>query len=107
MNYLSVDEARIKLMLKNPIIVTIALIEFCSGFLRQAIQVLAGVSGIRICRFSEADVVRHPLVQDVIRAYDAWEQRRHKPRDKSDSAPPADANQDAPPADDKTVEAES
>jgi phosphate starvation-inducible protein PhoH len=27
-------------------------------------------------RFSEADVVRHPLVQSIIRAYDREEERR-------------------------------
>ncbi|MBL4634692.1 MAG: PhoH family protein, partial [Kofleriaceae bacterium] len=33
-------------------------------------QVLKGVDGIRFCEFTDSDVVRHPLVMDVIRAYD-------------------------------------
>jgi phosphate starvation-inducible PhoH-like protein len=38
--------------------------------LREAARVLDGIQGIHISRFTEADVVRHPLVQDIIRAYD-------------------------------------
>jgi phosphate starvation-inducible PhoH-like protein len=36
----------------------------------EAIRVLDGVEGIGIMRFTEEDVVRHPLVQSIIRAYD-------------------------------------
>ncbi len=36
----------------------------------EASQVLAGVEGIGFMRFTEADVVRHPLVQSIIRAYE-------------------------------------
>jgi phosphate starvation-inducible PhoH-like protein len=36
-----------------------------------AIEILKGVSGVSICRLSEKDVVRHPLVQSIIKAYDA------------------------------------
>ena len=32
-------------------------------------HVLAGISGIEFCHFSGIDVVRHPLVQDIIKAY--------------------------------------
>ena len=35
----------------------------------EAEQVLAGVEGVAICRFSDADVVRHPLVQRLVQAY--------------------------------------
>ena len=36
----------------------------------EAAQVLADVEGIGFMRFTDADVVRHPLVQSIIRAYD-------------------------------------
>jgi phosphate starvation-inducible PhoH-like protein len=36
-----------------------------------AINVLEGVEGIRFCHFEDSDVVRHPLVQRIVRAYDA------------------------------------
>jgi len=37
----------------------------------EAAQVLEGVEGVAICRFSDADVVRHPLVQRLVQAYGA------------------------------------
>ena len=36
----------------------------------EAIEVLRGVDGIGFMHFSDADVVRHPLVQSIIRAYE-------------------------------------
>jgi phosphate starvation-inducible PhoH-like protein len=36
----------------------------------EACQVLDGVDGIAFIRFTEADVVRHPLVQSIVRAYE-------------------------------------
>ena len=41
--------------------------------LAHAIAVLAGVSGISFTHFSAKDVVRHPLVQRIVEAYDAAE----------------------------------
>jgi phosphate starvation-inducible PhoH-like protein len=35
----------------------------------EAETILKKIEGIKLLRFSEIDVVRHPLVQDVIRAY--------------------------------------
>ncbi|WP_457636477.1 PhoH family protein [Persephonella sp.] len=42
----------------------------------QALEVLQDVKGIGICRFSEKDVVRHPVVQRIITAYDRFERNR-------------------------------
>ena len=39
----------------------------------QAMRVLDGIDGIYINRFSEKDVVRHRLVQDIIKAYEKYE----------------------------------
>jgi phosphate starvation-inducible PhoH-like protein len=36
----------------------------------EAEQVLAGVEGVAICRFGNVDVVRHPLVQRLVQAYE-------------------------------------
>jgi phosphate starvation-inducible PhoH-like protein len=36
-----------------------------------AINVLGGVEGIQFCHFEEADVVRHALVQRIVRAYES------------------------------------
>ncbi len=41
-----------------------------------AMQILQDVEGIRFCEFTDRDVVRHPLVQEVVRAYDAAQARR-------------------------------
>jgi phosphate starvation-inducible PhoH-like protein len=41
-------------------------------------KVLRGVDGVSFCLFSEVDVVRHPLVQEVVRAYDVYEAERKK-----------------------------
>ena len=38
----------------------------------EAISVLSGVEGIAFQYFDEKDVVRHRLVQSIIRAYEAW-----------------------------------
>jgi phosphate starvation-inducible PhoH-like protein len=39
-------------------------------------EVLRDVSDIAFVRFTDVDVVRHPLVQRVLKAYDAWGERR-------------------------------
>jgi phosphate starvation-inducible PhoH-like protein len=39
-------------------------------------KVLRGVEGVAFCPFSEVDVVRHPLVQEVVRAYDVYDAER-------------------------------
>jgi phosphate starvation-inducible PhoH-like protein len=39
--------------------------------LAEAIDVLAGVEGVAVTRFTDQDVVRHPLVGRIIRAYEA------------------------------------
>lgn len=37
--------------------------------LNEALDVLSGVEGVAVARFSEKDVVRHPLVARIVRAY--------------------------------------
>jgi len=44
--------------------------------LREAEVVLSGVSGISFFRFGQADVVRHPLVQKIVTAYDRFDTAR-------------------------------
>ena len=40
--------------------------------LMEALHVLDGVEGIRFCHFEDVDVVRHHLVQRIVRAYDSY-----------------------------------
>ncbi len=43
----------------------------------EAKEILTGVKGIHFAYFTEKDVVRHPLVQDIIRAYEALTRSRN------------------------------
>ena len=42
----------------------------------EAIKVLRGIDDIEIHRFTEKDVVRHRLVQDIIKAYEKYNEGR-------------------------------
>ncbi|MFT3950822.1 MAG: PhoH family protein [Oscillospiraceae bacterium] len=46
----------------------------------EAERVLHGIEDIALCHFSQADVVRHRLVQDIIKAYEKYndERKKHK-----------------------------
>lgn len=50
-----------------------------------AVKVLKKVEGIAFCTLTSKDVVRHPLVQKIVEAYEAYEKRR-----------PGDAQRDRP-----------
>ena len=54
----------------------------------EAIEILRGVDGIRFCHFEDGDVVRHHLVQRVIRAYDSFgKAQRELPLNLQERAP--------------------
>ena len=44
--------------------------------LREAERILKNVEGLEFCYLSEKDVVRHPLVQRIIKAYAQYEEKR-------------------------------
>ena len=46
--------------------------------LKEAMRVLQGVEGIQICRLNDSDVVRHVIVQRIIKAYEEDEKNRSK-----------------------------
>ncbi len=50
--------------------------------LKEAMRVLNGVEDIAICRLGQADVVRHVIVQRIIKAYEEDENRRNAKRAK-------------------------
>jgi len=58
--------------------------------LADAVHLLRNVDGIKICHFSAADVVRHPLVERIVEAYESRDQQRNAARRA------ADDGQDAP-----------
>ena len=43
--------------------------------LRDSLEILTAIEGVRVVELSNADVVRHPLVSDIVRAYDARDQQ--------------------------------
>lgn len=43
--------------------------------LAQATQLLEGIDGIGVVHFNGADIIRHRLVQDIVKAYDAFEHK--------------------------------
>ncbi len=44
--------------------------------LRDALRVLDGVQGVGVCRLTRDDIVRHDLVQRIVRAYDVSEEEQ-------------------------------
>jgi phosphate starvation-inducible PhoH-like protein len=55
--------------------------------LRDALELVQGIRGIGTITFSDADVVRHPLVAALIRAYDARDRARSEARERSAPKP--------------------
>jgi phosphate starvation-inducible PhoH-like protein len=51
----------------------------------EALHVLEGVEGIRFCHFEEVDVVRHSLVQRIVRAYDSYGRAQQIPLELGDA----------------------
>mgnify|MGYP002943540167 FL=1 len=43
-----------------------------------ALRVLRNVDEISVCKLTSADVVRHPLVQKIVKAYDDYESKANK-----------------------------
>ena len=50
--------------------------------LKEAMRVLKGVEGVEICRLTGSDVVRHVMVQRIIKAYEEDEKRRNSGKNK-------------------------
>lgn len=44
--------------------------------LKEAMRVLKDVEGIAQCQLTDRDVVRHELVQRIVRAYEKYEQKK-------------------------------
>jgi phosphate starvation-inducible PhoH-like protein len=46
----------------------------------EASEILRGINGISCMYFGKEDVIRHRLVQDIIRAYEELDEMKRKPR---------------------------
>jgi phosphate starvation-inducible PhoH-like protein len=77
--------------------------EQASGLV-EALRILEGTEGIGFMRFTEKDVVRHPLVQSIIRAYERHERatgRDQRNGRQGKPAPEAPARSEAQPSGDR------
>lgn len=45
--------------------------------LKEAVKILKGIEGLEICYLSASDIVRHPLVQKIIAAYERYETKKN------------------------------
>ena len=43
-----------------------------------AVKVVKGIEGISICTLTSRDVVRHPLVQQIVKAYEEYEKKGNR-----------------------------
>lgn len=48
--------------------------------LKEAARILKNIEGIKFCELTEKDVVRHPLVQQIIKAYAKYDEEKEKRR---------------------------
>jgi phosphate starvation-inducible protein PhoH and related proteins len=65
--------------------------------LAHALKVLRGVEGIAVCHFAKGDVMRHPLVQAIIEAYDDDDRRRAQHQGARPNGRPRAAGEPPPP----------
>ena len=47
-----------------------------------AIKVVRNIDDISVCNLTSKDVVRHPLVQRIVKAYEEYEQKSERFKDK-------------------------
>jgi phosphate starvation-inducible PhoH-like protein len=48
--------------------------------LGDVIRKVENIDGIAIARFTDSDVVRHPLAAKIIKAYDEWDKKKKSPQ---------------------------
>ena len=53
-----------------------------------AVRILDGVEGIAVCKLTDKDVVRHPLVMRIIRAYEKdYEEAERRGKEREEAEP--------------------
>ena len=65
-----------------------------SSGLKEVREILSRIEGIAFIYFNKNDVVRHPLVQDIILAYEEFQQHRGQPLSAKTAGPPRDDEHD-------------
>ena len=64
--------------------------------LTEAQRILKGIEDIGFCTLTDKDVVRHPLVQRIIKAYEKNEQEKKKKNDRAFNRERADRERNRP-----------
>jgi phosphate starvation-inducible PhoH-like protein len=64
--------------------------------LKEALRLLDSVEGVAICHFSDVDVVRHPLVQRIVVAYEKSDAERSARERPSEHVATPDENEATP-----------
>ena len=62
--------------------------------LKTVLKILDGVKGIEIIRLGRNDIVRHPLVQRIIDAYDRFDREKEKQAEESEKKDKKDKSHD-------------
>lgn len=60
--------------------------------LAEAVQLLGNVEGIAVCHFRDGDVVRHPLVQRIVVAYERKDAERKRRQGESNAQSPSETD---------------
>ena len=64
---------------RRPVLTQIDLPSGQRSGLNDALEIVREIPGVGIITFSDADVVRHPLVARIVRAYDQRDRARSRP----------------------------
>ncbi len=67
---------------------------YAQSGLKQVIDLLKDVEGIGVVRLTRADVIRHPLVRQMVEIFDRWEQTQRQPQ--TQQPQPQTPNPDSP-----------
>ena len=50
--------------------------------MKVAMEILKGIKGIKFCYFDKNDVVRHPVVKEIIEAYERYEEKKRRDQER-------------------------
>ena len=71
-----------KIQIKAEILATLSALMSASVPNSLLLTDLKNIDDISICNLTSKDVVRHPLVQKIVKAYEAYESKQNNPKPK-------------------------
>lgn len=54
--------------------------------LRTVIHLLEGIRGVRVVQLEKTDVVRHPLVREIVEAFERWEEKEEEEQQRAEGS---------------------